>query len=98
MLHGEAVALGIVAACEISARKSGLSADERNRVIAALQRFALRTRLPAEFPREQILPALQADKKFEKGAIRFVVSPRLGSAFLSSDVTRDDLARAISAL
>ena len=32
-LHGEAVSLGIVAACEISVRKAGLSETERERII-----------------------------------------------------------------
>ncbi|MFL6595077.1 MAG: 3-dehydroquinate synthase, partial [Chthoniobacterales bacterium] len=84
MLHGEAVALGIVAACEVSMRKAGFGLNERDRVIGALRRFELPTRLPADFPREEILRALATDKKFENGAIRFVVTPRLGSAFLSS--------------
>ena len=98
MLHGEAISLGIIAACEISVRQFNLPLAERDVIVATLQRFQLPTRLPNEFPREKILAALSADKKFERGAIRFVVTPKLGTAFLTSDVTLEDIEQAISAL
>src|SRR5256885_6910096 len=49
-LHGEAVSLGIVAACTVSMKKAGLSKDQRDAVIDLLQRFDLPTRLPEDFP------------------------------------------------
>ncbi len=98
MLHGEAVALGIVAACEVSVRKAGLSQTERGQVTSALARFGLPTRLPAGFDRDEIMRGLHADKKFERGEIRFVVSPALGSAHLASDITLQDIAAAVAKL
>ena len=97
-LHGEAISLGIVGACEISVRRAGLPEADRAQVLEALEAFALPTKLPRDFPREKILPALLADKKFERGQVRFVVSPRLGSAHLTSDVTMDDVKEAIARL
>lgn len=97
-LHGEAVSLGIVAACEISARKAGLTETERDRILALLRAFDLPTRLPADFPREKILDAIRFDKKFEHQELRFVVTPAIGSAHLTTDVTMDDLEAAIRAL
>ena len=91
LLHGEAISLGIVAACEISVRKAGLSEEERERVVRALAAFDLPTKLPPRFPREEMLRALQSDKKFENGQVRFVVTPRLGSARLTSNITLDDI-------
>jgi 3-dehydroquinate synthase len=97
-LHGEAVSLGIVAACEISVRKAGLSESERQRVVAALETAQLPTKLPDDFPRDAVLPAIAADKKFERGEVRFVVSPRLGSAYLATDVTMREIEAAIRTL
>src|SRR4029077_10057176 len=57
-LHGEAVGLGIVAACDISVRKAGLSPAEKEKVAATLQKFDLPTQLPADMSREKILEAL----------------------------------------
>ena len=97
-LHGEAVSLGIVAACEISARKAGLSETERDRIIATLRAFDLPTCLPADFPREKILETIRFDKKFEQQEVRFVVTPAIGSARLVTDVTMEDIERAVECL
>lgn len=97
-LHGEAISLGIVAACAISVRKAGLSDAERQTVIATLETFGLPTKLPADLSRAEILSAVYADKKFERGEVRFVVTPRLGSAQLTRDVTLDDIRVAIESL
>lgn len=96
--HGEAVSLGIVAACEISVRKAGLGQKERDRVVHALQRFDLPTRLPVGFAKEKIRDAIRFDKKFERQEVRFVVMPAIGSARLSADVTMEDIDAAIELL
>src|SRR5206468_4843648 len=44
--HGEALSLGIVAACAISTKRAGLTPDQRDAVIDLLQRFDLPTKLP----------------------------------------------------
>jgi 3-dehydroquinate synthase len=97
-LHGEAVSLGIVAACAISIKKAGLPHDQRDAIVDLLRRFDLPTQLPPDFPRKKIFEALPYDKKFESGNIRFVVTPRIGSAHLSSDVTLDDIREAMASL
>ncbi|MGH7984185.1 MAG: 3-dehydroquinate synthase [Candidatus Udaeobacter sp.] len=94
-LHGEALSLGIVAACAISIRRAGLSPDERDAIVDLLRQFALPTRLPKNFPSKEIFDALKFDKKFEDGKVRFVVTPRIGAAHLANDVTLDDIREAI---
>jgi 3-dehydroquinate synthase len=96
--HGEAVSLGIVAACEISVRKAGLAEAERDRILRTLQLFDLPVRLPEDFPREKILEAIRFDKKFQNREVRFVVTPAIGSARLATDVTMDDIATAVEKL
>jgi 3-dehydroquinate synthetase len=97
-LHGEALSLGIVAACAVSIKRAGLAPGQRDAVIDLLQRFDLPTRLPKNFPREKIFKALKFDKKFEAGKIRFVVTPQLGAACLTSDVTLEDIHKAVDEL
>lgn len=97
-LHGEAVSLGIVAACEISVRKAGLSEPEREQVLKALRTFDLPTSLPPQFPREEILAAIRFDKKFQGREVRFVMTPALGSARVATDVTMEDIAAAVEML
>jgi 3-dehydroquinate synthase len=97
-LHGEALSLGIVAACAVSIRRAGLPPRQRDAVIDVLQRFDLPTCLPKNFPRNKIISAVKFDKKFQSGKIRFVVTPGIGTARLSSDVTLDDIREAIGEL
>ena len=97
-LHGEALSLGIVAACEISIRKAGLLPRQRDAVVDLLQRFKLPTKLPLHFPRNKIVSALKFDKKFEGGKIRFVVTLKIGAAHVSPNVTMKDIRESIDQL
>ncbi len=98
LLHGEAVSLGIVAACNISHECAGFPRPEQARVTAALSSFGLPVKLPTNLSRDKIRAALRRDKKFENGQVRFVVTPGLGSARLSSDVSLARLEAAIDSL
>jgi 3-dehydroquinate synthase len=97
-LHGEAVSLGIVAASAISVKKAGLRPDQRAAIVDLLGQFGLPTRLPPNFPRKKILEAVNFDKKFEGGKIRFVVTPRIGVAYVADNVTLEDIREAVEAL
>jgi 3-dehydroquinate synthase len=97
-LHGEAVSLGIVAACAISVKRAGLRPEQRDAIVDLLKEFGLPTRFPPKFPRKKILDAVKFDKKFEGGKIRFVVLPRIGAARLATDVTMEDIREAVDAV
>lgn len=97
-LHGEAISLGMMAATAVSVKRAGLSPTEQREITNLLRAFDLPTKLPAHFPREKIFEALPLDKKFEGGATRFVVTPRIGQARLSSDVTLEDIRAAVDEL
>jgi 3-dehydroquinate synthase len=97
-LHGEAVSLGIVAACGISMKKAGLPPDQRAVIVDLLGQFGLPTRLPSNFPRRKILDAVKFDKKFEGRKIRFVVTPRIGVAYVADNVTIEDVREAVKEL
>jgi 3-dehydroquinate synthase len=98
LLHGEAVSLGLVAACHISVARAGLPPAEAARITHLLQQFRLPIRLPQGVSESSILDAMRADKKFEEGAIRFVLCPQLGQAYVSKDVALPDIKQAIAAL
>jgi 3-dehydroquinate synthase len=95
LLHGEAISLGLVAACRISVAKAGLPPADADQVITLLEHFHLPTRLPSGIPTEAILASLKKDKKFEEGSIRFVLCRSLGDAFVSKDVTMADIQEAV---
>jgi 3-dehydroquinate synthase len=97
-LHGEALSLGIIAACAVSIKRAGLPSDQRDGIVDLLGRFGLPTALPKKFPLAKIFDALRHDKKFEGGKVRFVVTPRIGAAYLANDVTLDDIREAVKDL
>jgi 3-dehydroquinate synthase len=94
-LHGEAVSLGIAAALHLSVNRAGLSMEEAQIVLEALQAFKLPIRLPEDIPTKALMETLSRDKKFEEGLIRFVLTRKLGSAFVSKEVTENDIRLAI---
>ncbi len=97
-LHGEAISLGLVAALALSVEKAGLDPAEAARAVALLKAFKLPVTLPSDLPTASLMAALRLDKKFDAGAIRFVLTEKFGSAFLSHDVTEADLQAAIERL
>ena len=85
-LHGEAVAIGMVAAGELSLAM-GLWADEDQ---ARQKRLIQAAGLPLRFPplqREALVQCLQGDKKVKAGQIRFVLPSAIGAVAIHDDVT-----------
>jgi 3-dehydroquinate synthase len=80
-LHGEAIAIGQVAAAKLSSAVAGLPAADARRIEALFRRAGL----PAEIyltPRQRarLLAAMRLDKKVSGGEIRFVLARRIGKA------------------
>jgi len=97
-LHGEAISLGLVASCRLSVLKAGLAPGESQLLLDALARFQLPLRLPEDISTASLMDALLKDKKFAQGQVRFVLCPRLGEAFVSSEVTLEEIRQAVEAL
>ncbi|MFQ5424427.1 MAG: 3-dehydroquinate synthase [Phycisphaerae bacterium] len=76
--HGEAVALGMVAALDLAVRRCGLPASDRDRAEALLSRLGLRLRLPEAVEPEHILRRLVSDKKVRSQTVRMILPTRIG--------------------
>jgi 3-dehydroquinate synthase len=98
LFHGEAISLGLRAALFLSRLKAGLSEADEALVLRLLAQFELPLQLSEALSTERIVSLMTADKKFEAGAIRFVLTGELGSAFVSKDVTLEDVKLAINEL
>jgi len=80
-LHGEAVAVGQVAAGWISSRLLGLPAKDAQRLERLLERAGLPTQVRwTEERLRRLLEAMRRDKKVQGGQVRFVLLRRLGKA------------------
>jgi 3-dehydroquinate synthase len=96
-LHGEAIAVGQVAAANLSAQLLGLPQREVQRIEYLFQRAGLPTRVKPNAPqRQKILAAMRLDKKVSEGEIRFVLARRIGAVEFGCQVPADLLAGAIN--
>jgi len=98
LLHGEAIALGMRAALYLSVKHGGMKQTSADRVVKLLKRFSLPVTLSKEITTEQILEKMKTDKKFAQGQVHFVLLSSLGRAYVSADLTMDDLEEAIEAI
>jgi 3-dehydroquinate synthase len=80
LLHGEAVAIGMVAAARLSEKFGGLSADESSRLLRLIERAGLPTELPGSAASSEFMSALRLDKKRSRDTIEFVILEQLGRA------------------
>lgn len=84
-LHGEAVAVGMVMACEMSVRLGWISDDITRRVERVLVKASLPTRPPPNVTLEQFMTYMSVDKKVEAGVLRLILLKGLGKAVLTAD-------------
>ena len=84
--HGEAVAIGMLAAGRISNK---LGIFDRNELVR-LKNVIERANLPTEIPNlevEKIIQAMKHDKKILKGKIRFILPKSIGNVFITDEVS-----------
>lgn len=87
-LHGEAVAIGICQAADLSMRKGWLSPQDVERIIALIRRTGLPVNPPAALATERFLELMAVDKKNLDGRIRLILLEKIGKATLPIYVDR----------
>ncbi len=83
-LHGEAVAVGMLMAADLSCRLGHIHAAEISRLRALLQRAGLPVQAPA-IGALRALDYMRVDKKVKAGRVRLVLLQAVGHAVLSAD-------------
>ncbi|MEO5376938.1 MAG: 3-dehydroquinate synthase [Magnetococcus sp. DMHC-6] len=86
-LHGEAVAIGLLMAADLSWRMDLCSKESLQRV----RQLLLRAALPIQAPRfsiQEYLEALSHDKKVQEGQIRFVLLRDIGHASVEKEIPK----------
>lgn len=90
LVHGEAVAIGMVLAHQFSAHMNLASPDDAARVKAHLQEAGLPVsiaQIPGSLPSsEKLMDYIAQDKKVSRGALTFILTRGIGQAFIAKDV------------
>ena len=90
LLHGEAIAIGMVMAFDLSVRLGHCRPEEADRLRRHLAAVGLATDL-ADLPQvdwnaERLLRHMRKDKKVHEGRLTFILARGLGQAFVTRDV------------
>lgn len=86
-VHGEAVAIGMVAAGKMSAAIGDWSAQEASRQDELIKKARLPLKIPPQLSKQAIITTLQSDKKVKAGKVRFVMPTEIGLATITDKVT-----------
>lgn len=78
LLHGEALAIGMVAQAQLSARLGYMSDEDAERVVRLYEKAGLPTTIPEYIDRELLVKKLYTDKKVRDGKLRFVLQKGIG--------------------
>ena len=85
--HGEAISIGMICACEIAEVLGMTDSELRKRLEVLLSGAGLPTSMAVDV--DQVMKAMQSDKKFVGKQTRFVLPSVLGRAELIKDVDLD---------
>ncbi|MDJ0554392.1 MAG: 3-dehydroquinate synthase [Microcoleaceae cyanobacterium MO_207.B10] len=96
LIHGEAVAIGMVAASRLAVELGMWDEESDRRQLALIKKAGLPTMLPSGLDIEEILVSLQNDKKVQAGKVRFVLPTGLGVVTVTDRVNADVLRRVLA--
>ena len=88
LLHGEAIAMGMVFACALSERQCGLDPAVRRRLVNLLHHLGLTTSIPG-IPWPEVQDRLLQDKKVHQSRSRWVLLTTLGQPLLKQVALSD---------
>jgi len=80
LLHGEAVAIGMLLAARLSVRLGMASDADTQRLRGLLQAFGLPTDLPSQLKPDALLARMRLDKKHRANALRLILWRGIGRA------------------
>lgn len=90
LLHGECVALGMVAASFIAYQRQMLTFDEYYEIRDMMVPFNLPITIEDIDP-EEIVKLTKSDKKMENGKVKFILLKKIGKAVIDKTVTDEEL-------
>lgn len=89
-LHGECVSVGMVAAAELSVIKGTLQREAADKLKHLLARYGMLTAV-SELDKEEFFAVCHRDKKADGTKIKFVLLNGIGTAYMNTEVTDEEL-------
>jgi 3-dehydroquinate synthase len=98
LLHGEAVAFGMVAESRIAVARGLMPEELLGRLVALLRTFRLPTHareLPIAIEGDAVVAAMEKVRLIRAGSLRWVLPVHLGETLIVDDVSTDEVAAAL---
>lgn len=95
LLHGECVALGMIAALKLSYKKGYISSED----LAFSQNIIMKYSLPTTMQGltiDKVIETSKLDKKMDSNVIKFILLNSLGQAVIDTSVSDDEISEALS--
>lgn len=96
LLHGEAVAIGMVCGSRLAEAMGRIDAEATRRQIELLKRFGLPVDMPEGLDLDEVSSLMWRDKKVRDGELRFVLPRRIGEVETVSSPGDDSVLAAMS--
>lgn len=92
LLHGQAVAIGLIFACQLSVKRNLISLDELDRLKRLVIQSGLPDKIPADIAADKLLEPMVHDKKRQDTVLKFVLpESHLGRVDFSVNIAVEDL-------
>ena len=95
LIHGECVGIGMVAAMKIGCGRGQVSEKDIEELKEILTFFNIPVKTSGLSP-EDVYNQMFLDKKVSDNKINFILTENIGNAYVTSDVTKDEIINAIS--
>jgi 3-dehydroquinate synthase len=96
VLHGEAIAIGMVMAAELSYSMGWIIRDDVDRIKNVLGAANLPITPPKDMSQDQFMSLMAVDKKVQDGRIRLILLKAIGQAVISDDYSPAKLAELVA--
>jgi 3-dehydroquinate synthase len=96
--HGDAVAMGLVAATKLAVSLGRVDSGDLVRLEKLCQAWNLPVLIPARFPPKTVLAAMQTDKKHIRGRLHFILPVRIGEVQDYQDLSAEKLGEILEQL
>lgn len=91
LIHGHAVAIGMVAALRLAVAAGLCKRKEAGRVATLIHAFGLPTEIPEDLDQERIRSYIKTDKKSIGGSVFYVLPTTIGEVIISNEITDSQL-------
>jgi 3-dehydroquinate synthase len=96
-LHGEAVAIGMVAVAALAVQRGVMTQTDAERQSRLIQKAGLPSQWPDLDP-GLVVKTLQGDKKVRHGRLRFVLPSGIGAVSIVDDVSHEEIRACLASM